>query len=105
MIRQQNVNRFSELSGASPGLLMMNWWLGHWHDSLDIIMRDHPPHYPRLTRPDEQLPGLSCPPGGLVQIFPELMTESESDMDLMPINWLIILHVKNGETNGMMERT
>ena len=32
------------------------------------------------------------------------MTESESDMDLMAINWMIILHVKNGETNRMMEQ-
>ena len=51
-------------------------------------------------------PGLwDSPPGGLVEIFPELMTESESDMDLMAINWMIILHVKNGETKWMMERT
>lgn len=83
-------------------------------------MRDHLVIIPRLTRADvgaswdgwtelrhlapRESRTVSSPPGGLVEIFPELMTESESDMDLMAINWMIILHVKNGETNRMMEQ-
>ena len=110
LIRLRNVTRFS--AAVRPGSLA----------SLGIIISDHliiiitlklnsdncrvlswwtEPGISRLASP-----GLwDSPPGGLVEIFPELMTESESDMDLMAINWMIILHVKNGETKWMMERT
>ena len=96
------------------------------HNILDIIMKDHSRHYSSLNsswwttgvqeiwrRVPSSLHGawrsafkpkicqLHCVRG----IFWELMAESESDMYLMVIIWMIIMMldvimVKNGEING-----